>query len=1298
LHEDDCCSCTFAFAPLLLGFCPQHDTLWDDLTVQDHLDMTLRLRGVWNRKEAERQREALLRDVELRAKRRVRAGALSGGMRRRLSVALAFAGDPPHVILDEPTAGVDPRARRQIQNLLLSKAKEGRAILVTTHHLDEAERLGSRVAVLHRGRLACSGTPRELKEKFDIGYRLVVTLASSPTSPAALVGVAVEAQELCERDATAEAIIAVLHSTVPSATRQGVEGQGEVSITVPGSCAAALPAALRALRAASGTLGLAGFGLAAPSLDGVFTAVAKENDVEDAEEKKRKWAATEATGGGGHAAVVPKPPEIGQVPGDATWVIPGLQGSGGESDGSDAAEEVGRGGWFQAASAVTGARLQATWRDPVRLGMTLAAPALLLCAAAAIAGFPTLDPAYACEPHTAFDVSNISASTSVVPVFACHAGASGEGAGAFGASVRAPWVKLDATMAAAGAALEWLPEAADPPHPFPPRPSGRCFSEAAVWGHQRGAHPDGLSQRGASVTPLGGIALALGAGNRDGGSGARAGPPDAAAMTVWWSSIRPARAALALMTRARIDGSTSSSAATAAAGAGVVAGKHRRWQKSDKELRRATLSTGPGPITAAAAALLAASVPPCLAAAAAARERSTGLRRVLLVAGMPRSAHWAGTIAADAALLLPSVALGAVALAAGGMGTLGGSGVITAVNLLLVHAFAALAVAHLVALAFCNDDASALPACLLAGVLPASLLVGLTYTFDALGMSDAVIAVAGMGRLLPGYAVAWGLIELSLERAMGVRYIGSGGGGVGVMMAAAGGVGAAAALGVVVVDASAGLRAMVERCASSEVETRKLRDGEGERDVDVVAEEERVRGHHDPGALAGVADGASGDGKTQRQTIPSGSTVRLIGLSKTYIGQKLPAVKELWLGVAPGECFGLLGINGCGKTTTFRMAAGDLPPTRGTVSIAVAGGYASAGSVGYCPQRDSLSPSLTVSEHLHLIASARRGSRQRAAAGTSATSTSVAAAVAAAGLALFADVRAGHLSGGNRRKLCLAMALMGLREGGLALLDEPTAGVDPGAREAITRMVRTAAVERRCAVMMTSHSIEDATALCQRVGVMVDGALLCLGSPQHLRTRHGKHLTLTVHPRSPATATATVSETEEEVAEAETAAVESKSGMRSRLDAFIIKTIPGAVRLMDSSGGGRGGGGGGGGCHAAFSAHTGKEAAAVVAAAAVAAEVAAETSASLTWDLPASAVERLPEILEALEAVRGGRTLDVEGYAVGQASLEDVFLDFAQQGAEQSDAQLMALDDALLAYRKGLSSRTPSEPASPPGI
>ena len=117
-----------------LGFCPQHDTLWDDLTVQDHVDFVLRLRGVRGKKTLEEKRNTLLKEVELRAKKRYTAKSLSGGMRRRLSVALAFAGDPPNVVLDEPTAGVDPRARRQIQNLLLKKAK-GKAVLITTHHL-----------------------------------------------------------------------------------------------------------------------------------------------------------------------------------------------------------------------------------------------------------------------------------------------------------------------------------------------------------------------------------------------------------------------------------------------------------------------------------------------------------------------------------------------------------------------------------------------------------------------------------------------------------------------------------------------------------------------------------------------------------------------------------------------------------------------------------------------------------------------------------------------------------------------------------------------------------------------------------------------------------------------------------------------------------------------------------------------------------------------------------------------------------------------------------------------------------
>ena len=172
-------------------------------------------------------------------------------------------------------------------------------------------------------------------------------------------------------------------------------------------------------------------------------------------------------------------------------------------------------------------------------------------------------------------------------------------------------------------------------------------------------------------------------------------------------------------------------------------------------------------------------------------------------------------------------------------------------------------------------------------------------------------------------------------------------------------------------------------------------------------------------------------------------------------------------------------------------------------------------------------------------------------------------------------------------------------------------------------------------------------------------------------------------------------------------------------DVFVKGLIPGSKRVTAFDGGADN-------VTSTFAAHTEEEAAAVAAAAAeaAAAAAAAETASSLTWELPASAAERLPEILESLEAARGGydgsdsgcgEPLDgggvddddddddddegggdtgqmripaesLEGYAVGQASLEDVFLDFAQRGSEQSDAQLMRLDDALFAYRKGLSS------------
>jgi ABC-type multidrug transport system ATPase subunit len=100
-----------------------------------------------------------------------RAGTFSGGMKRRLSMAIAFIGDPRIVFLDEPTTGMDPKNRRYIWELV-QKMKKGRAVILTTHAMEEADILSDRIAVISKGSLQCVGTGLYLKNKYGDGYRL----------------------------------------------------------------------------------------------------------------------------------------------------------------------------------------------------------------------------------------------------------------------------------------------------------------------------------------------------------------------------------------------------------------------------------------------------------------------------------------------------------------------------------------------------------------------------------------------------------------------------------------------------------------------------------------------------------------------------------------------------------------------------------------------------------------------------------------------------------------------------------------------------------------------------------------------------------------------------------------------------------------------------------------------------------------------------------------------------------------------------------------------------------------------
>lgn len=110
-----------------LGMCPQHNVLFDGLTVEEHLWFFARLRGLEN-DQVKKEMEQMIKDVGLPHKRKELSSSLSGGMKRKLSVAIAFCGNAKTVILDEPTAGVDPYARRSIWELLI-KLKKKRTII-----------------------------------------------------------------------------------------------------------------------------------------------------------------------------------------------------------------------------------------------------------------------------------------------------------------------------------------------------------------------------------------------------------------------------------------------------------------------------------------------------------------------------------------------------------------------------------------------------------------------------------------------------------------------------------------------------------------------------------------------------------------------------------------------------------------------------------------------------------------------------------------------------------------------------------------------------------------------------------------------------------------------------------------------------------------------------------------------------------------------------------------------------------------------------------------------------------------
>lgn len=156
----------------MIGFCPQQNILFDHLTVDDHIYLFTRLKGVEFPMENQ-EVDYYTKLMKMEHLRNTRTKRISDGMKRRLSVAIAFCGFSKVVLLDEPTAKTDPATRRAIWDVIISQ-KEERTILSTTRFAEEAEILGDRIAIINKGQLQCNGSANYWETKFVNKYHLSI--------------------------------------------------------------------------------------------------------------------------------------------------------------------------------------------------------------------------------------------------------------------------------------------------------------------------------------------------------------------------------------------------------------------------------------------------------------------------------------------------------------------------------------------------------------------------------------------------------------------------------------------------------------------------------------------------------------------------------------------------------------------------------------------------------------------------------------------------------------------------------------------------------------------------------------------------------------------------------------------------------------------------------------------------------------------------------------------------------------------------------------------------------------------
>lgn len=249
-----------------VGFCPQFDVLFERLTVEEHLFFYGIVKGA--RDELKQEIEELLLQSGLDVHRRKLSKALSGGYKRKLSLAIAMIAKSKVLILDEPTSGMDPESRRKVWDFL-QLIRHDRLILMTTHHMEEADALGDRIAVMSSGQVKCCGSALFLKKVFNAGYHLRISKSHNWNQVAfdELIGLKYNLKDKLENLTPHELMY-----------KFDADETGQV-----------LPALFDDLEKAKERVGIFGFGITVSTMDDVFMKIGVHFKDVEAQEMQSKF-------------------------------------------------------------------------------------------------------------------------------------------------------------------------------------------------------------------------------------------------------------------------------------------------------------------------------------------------------------------------------------------------------------------------------------------------------------------------------------------------------------------------------------------------------------------------------------------------------------------------------------------------------------------------------------------------------------------------------------------------------------------------------------------------------------------------------------------------------------------------------------------------------------------------------------------------------------------------------------------------------------------------------------------------